>query len=391
MKEKRLLEALSEVSDVFVEDMDIKINNVSERRHNKNSWIKWIGVAAVLALMISFGADFFTPKISSKNYFSASVTNGMISLEKEEPLLTKNPHLMGMPLMEYPVYKNLSYVEGAGGAPHYFTEEELLVMAEEIAEKLGTEIVEYSYALNQYSGFESEIETRSDAYEIVAQSELAEIRVLGNGKVSIYFNKTVSLTEGYHFSDDNTYVEAMQLIRYLAEEYDDLLGFENAADDCRIEYNLNGKKSLFYYAYNAAAEEPEAITEYCFNNVSFYGNEDGLSMIHYGDVRVASENMGDYEIVTEEEARQRLEEGNYVSIMLTEADALGGAFSDENIILVELTYLTGSTCQYYQPYYCFYVEIESYEAGYSNYGTFYVPALTDENLEKFPEVYPLGN
>ena len=99
MKEKRLLEALSEVSDVFVEDMDIKINNVSERRHNKNSWIKWIGVAAVLALMISFGADFFTPKISSKNYFSASVTNGMISLEKEEPLLTKNPHLMGMPLM----------------------------------------------------------------------------------------------------------------------------------------------------------------------------------------------------------------------------------------------------------------------------------------------------
>ena len=101
--------------------------------------------------------------------------------------------------------------------------------------------------------------------------------------------------------------------------------------------------------------------------------------------------MGEYEIISEDEARQRLEEGNYVSIMVTEDDALGGAFSDENIILVELTYLTGSNCQYYQPYYCFYVELKSEIKGLCNYGTFYVPALTDENLLQFPEENPIGN
>ena len=77
--------------------------------------------------------------------------------------------------------------------------------------------------------------------------------------------------------------------------------------------------------------------------------------------------------------------------MYSEVDAIGGEFSEENIRLVELTYLTGLNCQYYQPYYCFYVEFEGYVDGISNYGLFFVPALTDVDLEQFPEVYPLGN
>ena len=390
MKEMRILEALSEVRDEFVEDMDCNIDEQT-KSHRKTSWIKWIGVAAALALIVSFGADLLAPKITCEKYFSASVTNGMVSLEKEEPLLTKNPYLMGMPVMEYPVYKNLSYVEGAGGAPHYYTEEELLLMAEEVAEKLGTDIIESSYGSIFSLGFESEIEARSDVYQIVAQSELAEISVMGNGEISIFFNKSIPLPEEYQFSDDNTYAEATQLIRYLSEAYKDLLGFENAADDCRMEYDLTGKRSLFYSAYNVVSEEPESIIEYCFHNAAFYGNEEGLSIIRYGDVRGAAEDLGQYEIISEDEARQRLEEGNYVSIMVTEDDALGGAFSDENIILVELTYLTGSNCQYYQPYYCFYVELKSEIEGICSYGTFYVPALTDENLLQFPEENPIGN
>lgn len=153
---------------------------------------------------------------------------------------------------------------------------------------------------------------------------------------------------------------------------------------------LEGKRRLFYAAYNVAMEEPESITEYCFHNASFYGDEDGLSIIRYGDVRGAAEYMGDYQVISEEEARKRLEEGQYFSIY-SEMDIIGGGFSDENIKLVELTYLTGSNCRYYQPYYCFYVEAESDIEGISNYSLFYVPALMDEDLEQFSEIYPLGN
>lgn len=392
MKEKRILEALSEVRDEFVEEVDFvnvdsKIGDrknaaVSTKRYRKIRWVKWLGVAAALVVIVSVGSEYFVPKNSSKNYFSASVTNGMVSLEKEEPLLTKNPYLSGMPKVKYPVYKNLAYVSSAG-ASAYFSKEELFAMAKEVADKLDTNIIEYSYIDVPYEGVD--IETKSDVVEINVKTDLAEIQIMGNGKISIFFHESIPLPEGYHFSDDNTYVEAMELIQYLEEEYNDLLGFENVADDCRIEYDLTGKRSLFYSAYNVAVEEPASITEYCFQNVSFYGDENGLSLIRYGDVRVAAEYLGDYDIISEEEARQRLEEGKYISVMLTEQDVIGGEFSDENIMLVELTYRTGSTCQYYQPYYCFYVEIESNVEGIKNYGTFYVPALTGEDLEKFSE------
>lgn len=388
MKENRILYALSEVQDEFVEDMDIDFINqkIDKQIVKRKSWIKWISAAAVLVLLLSVVTEMFTPEETSKNYFSASMTSGMIILEKKEPLLTKNPYLMGMPVMEYPVYKNLSYLEGAGGEPHYYTEEELYGMAVDIAEKLETRITDCTYSVND----NSDIETRSAAYEITAQTELAEIRILGNGQITISFYQSIALPEEYHFSDNNSYVEAMQLIRYLAEEYNSLFDFENAADDCQIEYDIEGNRKLFYTAYNVATEEPEAITEYCFNNVRFYGDQDGLSMIRYGDVRGASEYMGNYLVISEEEARIRLEAGEYFSIY-SELDAIGGEFSDENIKMVELMYLTGSNCMYYQPYYCFYVESESYMDGISNYSLFFVPALMDEDLAVFGEVYPLGN
>lgn len=388
MSEKRILEALSEVQDEFVEDMAIEFRNqeIGKRNLRRINWIKWIGVAATIVVVFSFVADFFTPNSNSQSYFSASVTGGGITLAETEPLLTKNPYLMGMPIMEYPVYKNLAYLEGFGGEPHYYTEEELYIMAMDIAEKLGTVITEYTYTTTGNSS----VETRISAYEITAQSELAEIRILGNGEISICFNQSIPLPVEYRFSDENTYVEAMQLIRYLSEKYNNLFGFENAADDCQMEYDLEGKRRLFYAAYNVAMEEPESITEYCFHNASFYGDEDGLSIIRYGDVRGAAEYMGDYQVISEEEARKRLEEGQYFSIY-SEMDIIGGCFSDENIKLVELTYLTGSNCRYYQPYYCFYVEAESDIEGISNYSLFYVPALMDEDLEQFSEIYPLGN
>ena len=99
--------------------------------------------------------------------------------------------------------------------------------------------------------------------------------------------------------------------------------------------------------------------------------------------------MGSYLVISEDEARKRLEASQYFSIY-SEMDALGGDFSDENIELVELMYLVGSNCKYYQPYYCFYVECESFTAGISNYSLFFVPALMEEDLEKFPEEYPLA-
>ena len=310
----------------------------------------------------------------------------MTMIEEGAVLFTQNPWKNIKEETKYPVYRNLSYLEGAGGAPCYFTQEELTVMAEDVAEKLGTEIVGYQVEEHPIV----DVETRSDIYQITAQTELADIRIYGNGQISIFFHEAVKLSEQYQFSNDNTYAESVKLTYYLTDRYKELLGVEEVAEECAISYDFAGNRNIYYGAYNVKSEDADALTEYCFNSVSFYGDENGLTTMHYGDVRVASEYVGEYSVISEEEARARLDKGQYFSIY-SETEAIGGSFSDENIRLVELTYLTGSNCQYYQPYYCFYVESESYVEGIANYGLFFVPALADEDLEKFEEVYPLGN
>lgn len=389
MKEKRLLKALSEVNDTFVEELDIVSENEHTlvRKNRKKQWQRWIATAAVLVLLVIIGELYLQPvERINENSFSASIRNGVASLGEEDGLFTKNPWLKGVSETEYPVYKNLSYAEGCGGASYYFTKDELLVMAEEVAEQLGTRVTEYAYVSNSYE----EMEVRSDVSQINAQTELAEIRICGNGEISIFFYEPAALSEENRFSDDNTYLEAVQLTQYLTEKYKDLLGFENAADESSIHYDLTGRRNIFYSAYNVKNDTPDSVTEYCFQNVSFYGNENGLTTMHYGDVRVAAEYLGDYSIISKAEARTRLEKGNYFSFY-SESDTIGGGFSDENICLVELIYLTNSNCRYYQPYYCFYVESESPVDGIISYSLFWVPALQDADLEKFQEVYPLGN
>lgn len=392
MKEKRLLEALSEVDDRFVEEIEMDCEAFVNTKYVKTKrvrysqkWQKWIAIAAVLVLVFVVGGQSLRQGQTSENQFSASVRDGMVTLEDGAILFTKNPWKSNQGVTKYPVYKNLAYLEGAGGASCYFTQEELTEIAEEVAGKLGTEIV--TYQMEEHSIVD--VETRSDVFQITAQTGLADIRVSGNGQISVFFHEAVALSEGYKFFDDNTYSEAVKLTQYLTERYKDLLGFEQVEEECAISYDLAGNRNIYYGAYNVKSEE-DALTEYCFKSVSFYGDENGLTMMHYGDVRAASEYMGDYSVISEAEARARLEEGQYFSIY-SEAESIGGSFSDENIRLVELTYLTGSNCQYYQPYYCFYVESESYVEGISSYGLYFVPALTDDDLEQFEEEYPLGN
>lgn len=395
MREKRLLEALSEVEDSFVEEIDDvaisskdKVHVAVRKTYKKKPWIKWLAMVGVFVLVLVISGQHSQQGELSEKQFSASVRNGAVTLGAGEILFTKNPWRNTKSEEKYPVYKNLSYVEGAGGAPFYFTHEELQAMSEAVAEKLGAEIT--GYIVEEKSIVDSDVEIRSDIFQLTAQTEIADIRIYGNGEISIFFHEAVALSNEYQFSDENTYAEAVKLTQYLTEKYKELLCFEQTEEECAISYDLTGNRTLFYSAYNVKSEEPDSLTEYCFHNVSFYGDEHGLMVMHYGDVRLASEYLGDYRVVSEEEARKRLEEGQYFSIY-SELDAIGGGFSDENIRLVELTYLTGSNCRYYQPYYCFYVESESYVEGISNYGLFFVPALTDADLEQFPEVYPLGN
>ena len=154
---------------------------------------------------------------------------------------------------------------------------------------------------------------------------------------------------------------------------------------------MEGNRQIYYRAYQVHTlgdgsvidiDNVNSVLDYCFQNVWFYGNEKGLTKISFGDVRIAGEEVGTYSILTEAEAMEQLMNGNCVSL-LSKEDVKNGTFSEENIVEIELMYFTNSVCQYYQPYYCFYVELEQKIEGMVQYGCFYVPAVAEE--------YPFGN
>ena len=369
-KEERILNALTDVKEEYIEAVNLEegVQGKSSRKGWKNS-SKWIGLAASIAILVLVSTlipeELFFDKPKDKEQFVTETENseqGQLDQNwaegpngenllvihaafdfgamgsgqvNEDEIDFDSPWESSMKIETLPVYRNLAYFNPAG-EPVYLEREQLLSMAEDVAEKLGTKIVSW-----EYHAVQDKPEKGSDVYQITATTELGEIQISGNGRIYVQFNELVPW------------------------ETKDLL-IESVSTDSKLE----------------------AMLEYYFNGVYYYRDDErGFSALRYGDVRIAAEKLGDYPIITAEEAKQRLLDGKYVSI-LPESDVKGGAFSDENIKAVDLVYITGSVCQYYQPYYCFYAELEEEEWGYAQ---FYVPALEAKFLGDYEELNPLGN
>ena len=93
-----------------------------------------------------------------------------------------------------------------------------------------------------------------------------------------------------------------------------------------------------------------------------------------------SQKIGDYPIITAEEARRLLLEGHYITSVPEELPG------EEYIARVELVYRTGRLDTVFMPYHRFLVELpaEALENGLKTFVAFYVPAVQSEYLENMP-------
>lgn len=295
-------------------------------------------------------------------------------------------------LSELPVYKNLAYNDNT-----YFDEAEMTKIAENTAKALGISVSETE---QRYFG------NTGDLYGITAVCggeafglETVEIFVDSDGSITVDF-VSLPLDGGSEYglpipeeyileagNSESSDSEAVKTMNYLTDRFKNLLGFKNPSPDT---YNDDYQSDLFgsvscriYAAYDKSENIAESILNYSLARAVFSGNSKNmLGHIYLGNYLSSSEYMGDYPIISLEEAKSKLIGGDFISIF-GEDDIKNGKLGEDVIVKTELVYLRYMQ-EYYQPYYKFFAELNKtpygspYDESLTPYGTFYVHAVKDE-------------
>lgn len=291
-----------------------------------------------------------------------------------------------------PIFKNLAYVNIQGYSGQYsvfLSEDTLVTMAEEIASKLNWQVLDSNA---------QKVTLGEDAQNIVigidATTDNGSIHIDGNGRVDISFTEGIQLPAEYRMSDSASIEEANKTVNYLLEQYVALFSTDKLSPNCYDIYDTDGNRSMKYQAVERTYGA-DGIVEYYFNQVGFeYSEERGLTGISYGDVRVATELLGYYPIISVDEAKDMLVNGE--AICLDNAfSAYEAKLSDLNSAsYVELMYYVPNEEEYehsftdrslYVPYYCFYVKL----GDTNEYCRYYVPAVEGATLGSIPSEPPV--
>ena len=188
-------------------------------------------------------------------------------------------------------------------------------------------------------------------------------------------------------------------MNYLMEEFSDFLHFQSPVRVVQSDRGSDHEMRYHYKAYEGAGSMEEQILNAALRDGTFYATvkEDSSEldgMIRLCDWLIKAEKLGDYPLISVEEAKERLLQGKYVTSVPYELPG------EDYVSAVELIYKNGPLEEYYLPYYRFYVELspcvstngdsDSYWQGVGvetwcqeplvEYGAYYVPALPEEYL-----------
>lgn len=285
-----------------------------------------------------------------------------------------NPWAASMEFAALPVYQNGAYHEE--GVPTGLSQEEMRKRLEKTARALGVEV--------------SAPETVREGAEVVqltASAEGTTIVVEADGTIEVWFEEGVALPEQYHFTaSDTTDAEAAQALDYLAQRYAALLEFAQPEQvlsgmwTVSEEDESGPRYEREYVLYDAGGDDLEDLLNYTYRTARFYPDENGsLSLLRITDGLCCAEKLGEYPVITLDEAFQLLERGNYVTTVpyeITDMELVGK---------VELVYRNSRTGETFLPYYRFYVALpEKQEDGLTIFGAYYVPAVKGEYLSNMP-------
>ncbi len=296
---------------------------------------------------------------------------------------TPNPGKSDLAISSLPVYRNLAY--NNLGMAVYLSEKQMKEIAQNTASALDIDVndTKVTYVKDFVQDGASDKLLNSATSVDAECSNKTTITVYGDGQIKVSFEKQ-AIHSGYKFSYDNTSkAEAQKVLDYLSDKYADLLCYENAVCYSVADRTYSGDEIRSYYIYNKSNDVVQDILNFNLSYSKFAPDDNGnLMCIWLNNPLCASKYIGDYPIITEQEATELLLGGNYYSTVPNDY-IRNGSISKKDIAKTELVYRNNRE-EYYQPYYKYYVELDpsviDMADGLKNYGIFYVPAIEHEYL-----------
>lgn len=363
-------------------------------KRKKRGWIKWGSLAACLCLIIAVAfaigrqpAPTNPEKITIPEFSGEGMGfEGYMCYDISE-LNNGNPWSEDMNITALPVYQNGAYDPSGAGIPTGLSEEEMMERLTFTASALGLELLSTEVIADGQADKDTGMAPDTDPTAIHAETNGGTIDIQADGGI-LYFlpDEGLALPEVYHFTHSSTTDdEAESVLSYLVDAYGELLGFEHPKALSWGDYNIYGELNRSYQVYDASGDDLEDILNYNFRRVSFYPDDNGnLYGIRKNDGLLSAEKLGDYPVISVEEATERLIAGNYQT-------SVPAAFSGEEYIgKVELVYRTGRLEEVLLPYYRFYVLLpdtmisSASDHGLQIYGAYYVPAIAAEYIANMP-------
>lgn len=378
MNGNEFLDKMSLADPAYVEEADRPVKK-------RTTWRRWGAMAACLAVLLGVGFLFFPrsspdvpdPVPTELPTLPVSMGPSLGSYGFEgyyvrdiSDLKNTSPSQIGSLPDTLPVFCNAT-----GGYPLQAATEEykakMLTLCRSVAGRLGWDAENMTVVWDERNG------------------GLVPTTVTATGadgvKIEVDQFMTVTITypdRGGPLSEKNslvlrTYDDAYKLAEKLLAEYRGLMGF-SSPQICITGgyYNIDGEQSYDIAFVETGGTQTEELLEFFFHGAEFFCNEGGEPWLIHLRCTDLSDKVGDYPIITAQQAQAQLVAGHYIT-------SCGWEMPGEAYIRkVELVYRTGEYDEYFMPYYRFYVELleEAPVEGCMHLAAYYVPAVAEEYL-----------
>lgn len=375
MNGNEFLDKMSLADPAYVEEADRPVKK-------RTTWRRWGAMAACLAVLLGVGFLFFprsspdvpdpvptelpTLPVSMGPSLGGYGYEGYYVRDISD-LKNTSPSQIGSLPDTLPVFRNAT-----GGYPLQAATEEykakMLTLCRSVAGRLGWDAENMTVVWDERNG------------GLVPTT----VTATGADGVKIEVDQFMTVTISYPdrnrpFSENvlPTYDDAHKLAEKLLAEYRDLMNFANP-QICITGgyYNIDGEQSYDIAFVETGGTQTEELLEFFFHGAEFFCNEDGEPRIIRLRCTDLSDKVGDYPIITAQQAQAQLVAGHYIT-------SCGWEMPGEAYIRkVELVYRTGEYDEYFMPYYRFYVELleEAPVEGCMHLAAYYVPAVAEEYL-----------